>query len=100
VTLVVLSTQALIRPFEGVAAPTAPYMLIASAPAARITIGFRNRPTEFAIDGMGALKCMDPSQNKETMKKSCALHRGLHGAWQRRAKRANCGGTFDCRIRA
>jgi hypothetical protein len=37
-----------------------------------MTIGFRNRPTDFAIDDIDALKCMDPSQNKETKKKSCA----------------------------
>src|SRR6478752_4030579 len=100
VTFVVLLMHDLIRPSDGVAAPTAPDMLSASAPAAMMTIGFRNRPTLFAIDDIGALKCMDPSRNKETMKKSCASHRGSRGAWQRQAKRANCGGTFDYRIPA
>jgi len=63
VTLVVRLMHDLIRPSDGVAAPTAPDMLSASAPAARMTIGFRKRPTECAIGDIDALSCMDPSQS-------------------------------------
>jgi hypothetical protein len=61
--LVVLLTQALIRPFVGVAAPTAPDMLNRSAPAMRTIAGLRKRPTDFGLDDIDALSCMDPSQN-------------------------------------
>src|SRR3954466_16157847 len=79
VTLVVLLTHALIRPLEGVAAPTAPDMLSRSAPAMRTIPGFRSRLTEFALDDIDALSCVDPSQKSETMKESCAWHR----RWER-----------------
>jgi hypothetical protein len=70
VIFVVLSVHALIRVAPGVAAPTAPDMLMTSAPAASSVNGLRSRPIEIGSEAICALSMLDPPRENDETKKS------------------------------